>query len=80
MRVVRKETEGMAIGVEHHPHVGLRLVISHGGALVHSPPDTGLEVSNANIEVHHLELFALDARPHGPSIVRVPLHLDLHVA
>ena len=39
----------------------------------------GLEVRDADIEMHHHELLTVDAWPHGWPVVRIPLHLDLHV-
>lgn len=70
----------MAFGIEHHADVGLRLVLCGASTLGHCPGHPALEVGDADVEMHHHQLLAIDRRPHRRLVVGIPLHLELHVA
>ena len=70
----------MTLRVEHDTHILLRLILSKQGILLECESHRGVEIGDADVEVHHHCLGTVGARPHRWAVVGFPLHLDLLIA
>jgi hypothetical protein len=70
---VLEEAEGMAGGIEHHPHPLLRLVFGDGSAQFSREGNTIIKALDGYVEVNHHLLFARCGRPHRRGIAGLVL-------
>jgi hypothetical protein len=66
----------MAVRIEHHPNMLLRLMFCLSRPGPDGPGDGGVQVVDTDVEVHGRSLLARLARPHWPSVRTVLLDID----